>query len=159
LHCCIFFLSQKKNQVACMSTLPAVNAIRYPPQDPAMMRLGVKGKKTCDRARGDSSGIPKKPQRKTKRRSLASPCPQKKTDQRNASERVCGCPESLQAHASEEMPIFPWMRGCVTGYHHHRAVCQLGGPRSVSCDWPRFSLGRSWRCRHGRVACSVDRWW
>jgi hypothetical protein len=33
----------------------------YPPKDPAMMRVKKKGeKKTCARARGDSSGIPKK---------------------------------------------------------------------------------------------------
>jgi hypothetical protein len=99
-----------KTKTACISTFRAVNAIKYPPQDPAMMRLGRKKEKpVTELAVGAvvSQNQRKKKKRKRGKMTLARSltlCHVRKPTG-DASRGVCECFGSLQPMQSEEMPI------------------------------------------------------
>jgi hypothetical protein len=77
-----------KTKTACISTFRAVNAIKYPPQDPAMMRLGRKKEKPVTElavvavVSQNQRKKEKLKKRKNDARSLANPLPCKETDRR-----------------------------------------------------------------------------
>lgn len=73
-------IPKKKRKGRLYLHLHAVNAIKSPPQDPAMMRLGNEKdkRKACSRSRGDRCGGIQRKSKKTKDARSLIPCRQRK---------------------------------------------------------------------------------